>query len=67
MYLYRSSEESHFRNLHGMAGINKHQLERPQSASVAVFEPHCTADMCSVNYLRSNGRENPLYSRATTY
>ncbi len=65
VYLYRSSMESHFRNMRGVAGINK--LNWPQSASVAVSEPHCTADVCSVNCLSINGRESPLYSRATTY
>ncbi len=65
MYLYRSSMESHFRNMRGVAGINK--LNWPQSASVAVSEPHCTADVCSVNCLSINGRESPLYSRAGMY
>ncbi len=67
VYLYRSSTESHFRNMHGVAGINKHRLNWPQSASVAVSEPHCTADVCNVNCLSINGRESPLYSRADTY
>uniref|UniRef100_A0A673JB82 RNA helicase n=1 Tax=Sinocyclocheilus rhinocerous TaxID=307959 RepID=A0A673JB82_9TELE len=39
----------------------------PQSASVAVSEPHCTADVCSVNRLSINGRESPLYWRAAMY
>ncbi len=51
----------------GTAGINKHWLEWPQSASVAISEPHCTADVCSVNCLSINGRESPLYSRQATY
>ncbi len=53
--------------MRGVAGINKHRLDWPQSASVAVSEPHCAADMCSVNYLSINGRESLLYSRATMY
>ncbi len=48
---------------HAWPGWNKHK----QSASVAVSEPHCTADMCSVNCLSINGRESPLYSRTATY
>ncbi len=43
--------------MRGMAGINKHRLS----------EPHCTADVCRVNYLRINGRESPLYSRVAKY
>ncbi len=58
MYLYRSSKESHFRNVRGATGINTSiDLEWPQSAS----------DLCSVNSLSINGRESPLYSRAATY
>ncbi len=53
--------------MRGVAGINKHRLNWPQSASVTVSEPQCTADVCSVNCLSINGRESPLYSRATTY
>ncbi len=62
MYLYRSSMESHFRNMRGVAGINKHQLKWPQSASVAISD--CTTDACSVNDLSINGRRK---SRVTTY
>ncbi len=65
--LRTSSFQSHFRNMRGVAGINKNRLNWPQSASVAVSEPHCTADVCSVNCLSINGRESPLYSRAGTY
>ncbi len=50
MYFYRSSTESHFRNMRGVAGINT-SISWPQSASVVVSEPHCTADVCSVNCL----------------
>ncbi len=67
MYLYRGSTESDFRNMRGISGINKHRLERPQSASVAVSDLHYNADTCSVNYLSINGRESPLYLRATMY
>ncbi len=66
MYFYRSSTESHFRNMRGVAGINT-SISWPQSASVAVSEPHRTADVCSVNCLSINGRESPLYSRVATY
>ncbi len=54
---------------HAWRGWNKHKhrLKWPQSASVAVSEPHCTADVCSVNCLSINCRESPLYSRAGTY
>ncbi len=38
---------------------HKHRLDLPQSASVAVLEPHCTADMCSVNYLSINAGKAP--------
>ncbi len=34
---------------------------------MAVSEPHCTTDVCSVHCLSINGRESPLYSRVTTY
>ncbi len=50
VYFYRSSTESHFRNMRGVAGINT-RISWPQSASVVVSEPHCTADVCSVNCL----------------
>ncbi len=50
--------------MRGVAGINKHRLDRPPSASV-VYQSH--AVMCRVNDLSINGRESPLYSRATTY
>ncbi len=48
---------------HAWRGWNKHKhrLERPQSASVAVSELHCTAYVCSINCLRINERESPLY------
>ncbi len=52
---------------HAWRGWNKHKHKWPQSASVAVSEPHCTADVCSVNCLSINGRESPLYSREATY
>ncbi len=54
---------------HAWRGWNKHKhrLNWPHSASVAVSEPHCTADVCSVTRLSINGRESPLYSRAGTY
>ncbi len=61
MYFYRTSTESHFRNMRGVAGINT-CIEWPQSASVAESETHC-----SVNCLSINGRESPLYSRVATY
>ncbi len=51
---------------HVWRGWNKHK-HRLESASVAVSEPHCAADVCSVNCLSINGRESLLYSRATTY
>ncbi len=46
---------------HAWRGWNKHEhrLNWPQSASVAVSEPYCTADVCSVNSLSINGRESP--------
>ena len=40
---------------------HKHWLEWLRSASVAVSEPNCIADVCSVNCLSINGRGKPLY------
>ncbi len=53
--------------MHGVAGINKHQLDWPQSTSVSVSEAQCNTEVCSVNHLSINDRENPLYLWATTY
>jgi len=49
---------------HVWCGWNKQALTR---ASALISEPHCTADVCRVNDQSINGRERPLYSRATTY
>ncbi len=43
---------------------HKHRLEWLRSTPVAVSEPHCAADVCSVNCLSMNGRKSPLYLRA---
>ncbi len=51
---------------HAWCGWNKQALTRA-SASAAIFEPHCTADVCSVNYISIIGRESFLYSRVTSY
>ncbi len=59
VYLYRSSMESHFIKMRGVADINKHQLDWPQSASVAVSEPHTAPQ--TVNYLSINSRKRLLY------
>ncbi len=67
MYLYKSSAESCFRNVCGAAHKHKHRLEWPRSTPVAVSEPHCAADVCSVNCLSINGRQSPSYLRAATY
>ncbi len=57
-----SLQKQHGKPLRNMwRGWNKHKhpLERPQPAYEAVSEPHYTADVCSVNDLSINGRENP--------
>ncbi len=43
---------------------HKHRLEWLRSTPVAVSELHCTADVCSVNFLSMNARQSPLYLRA---
>ena len=53
--------ESHFRDVWRGWSKHKHWLEWLRSASVAVSEPNCTADVCSVNCLSINGRGKPLY------
>ncbi len=63
MYFYKSSADSCFRNVYKY----KHRLERLRSTPVALSEPHCAADVCSVNCLSINGRQSPLYVRAATY
>ncbi len=58
VHLSRSSEERD--NMRGVSGINT-SIESGRS------HLQCVADMCSVNHLSINGRERPLYSRATAY
>ena len=58
MYLYRSWEPLQ----RCVARLEQTQaLTRVWSASVAVSEPNCIADVCSVNCLSINGRGKPLY------
>ncbi len=66
MYLYKSSAERCFRNVRG-AYAHKHRLECLRSTPVAVSEPHCIADVCSVNFLSMNGRQSPLDLRRAMY
>lgn len=61
MYIYRGSTESCFRNVCGAAG------KSITSAPVAVSEILLAADTGSVHSLSTNGRERPLYLRATMY
>ncbi len=55
MYFYRGSSKSLLVQKHAWCDWNKQALTR-SSASVAISEPHFTADVCSVNYLSINGK-----------